>query len=272
MQGAGVCGVGVSEGEVGGWVRQETAVGSGAQGPALVTHPHRAHPHTLLGSHSSSSRQRWWARWISSASTFRSTCAGRGREPRVWVVRVRAGSGGTPWEQPPTTHHPPPHPPHTRPPASHLRVAVGAHVAVEEGGGRVEQRAQLVSVGKVAIVDEVDPKRRVDKEGLRLGGRGRPSGWVAHVADAHGACACGEVGGWARGGDAVCPAAPASLPASSPLTPSQPLPPSSPRSQSPLSESSSAWFENTSFTSPLALCSLNLTHSVVTMPAGARGA
>ena len=34
---------------------------------------------TLLGSHSSSSRQRWWARWISSASTFSSTCSTRGR-------------------------------------------------------------------------------------------------------------------------------------------------------------------------------------------------
>lgn len=29
---------------------------------------------TRLGSHSSSSRQRWWARWISSASTLSSTC------------------------------------------------------------------------------------------------------------------------------------------------------------------------------------------------------
>ncbi len=51
--------------------------------------------------------------------------------------------------------------------AAHLRVGAGAQVAVEEGGGGVEQLAQLVGVGQVAVVDQVDAQRGVDKEGLQ---------------------------------------------------------------------------------------------------------
>ena len=69
----------------------------------------------------------------------------------------------------------------------HLGVGRRAQVAVEEGGGGVEQLPQLVGVGQVAVVDEVDAERGVDEEGLRLLGGGRPGGGVPHVADAAGA-------------------------------------------------------------------------------------
>ena len=58
-------------------------------------------------------------------------------------------------------------------PAPHLRVGVGAQVAVEERGGGVEQLAQLVAVGQVAVVDHVDAQGGVDEEGL---GRGKKAG------------------------------------------------------------------------------------------------
>jgi hypothetical protein len=68
-----------------------------------------------------------------------------------------------------------------------LRVALRAQVPRKERLGALEGAAQLLSVGQVAVVDEVDAQRRVDEEGLRLGGRGRAGGRVPHVAQAHGA-------------------------------------------------------------------------------------
>jgi hypothetical protein len=70
-----------------------------------------------------------------------------------------------------------------------LGVGVGAQVAAEEGLAALQRLTELVHVGQVAVVDEVDAERRVDKEGLRLLGRRAAGRRVAHVADAHVACA-----------------------------------------------------------------------------------
>ena len=69
----------------------------------------------------------------------------------------------------------------------HLRVALRAQVPREEGLGALQGPPQLLRVGEVAVVYQVDAERRVDEEGLRLGGRGRAGGRVAHVAEPHGA-------------------------------------------------------------------------------------
>ncbi len=62
-------------------------------------------------------------------------------------------------------------------------------MAAEEGLAALQRLAELVHIGQVAVVDEVDAERRVDKEGLRLLRRRAARGRVAHVADAHVACA-----------------------------------------------------------------------------------
>lgn len=69
-----------------------------------------------------------------------------------------------------------------------LRVRAGAHVAIEEGVRAIEEGPEVLGVGEVAIVDEVDAQRGVHKEGLCfLGGGGSRSG-VSYMANARAPC------------------------------------------------------------------------------------
>ena len=71
---------------------------------------------------------------------------------------------------------------------AHLRVRVRAQVAAEEGLGAVQVCAQLVCVGQVAIVDEVDAQRAVHEEGLGLLCCEGPGCRVPDMANARRAC------------------------------------------------------------------------------------
>ena len=53
---------------------------------------------------------------------------------------------------------------------------------------RTHGRTHLLCVGEVAVVDEVDAQRAVDKERLRLRRRRAAGCRVAHVRNAHVAC------------------------------------------------------------------------------------
>jgi hypothetical protein len=82
-----------------------------------------------------------------------------------------------------------PHP--TPPPSSPLhltRLPPQPPPPVEEAAAAVEHVPQLISVGQVAVVDQVDTQGAVDKKGLSLLGRGGASSGVAHVTNAHRAC------------------------------------------------------------------------------------
>ena len=66
-------------------------------------------------------------------------------------------------------------------PGPDLGVGLGAQVAAVEGLRAVQEVAQLLRVGQVAVVDEVDAQGGVDKEGLGLLRRQRPCGGVPHM-------------------------------------------------------------------------------------------
>ena len=61
-------------------------------------------------------------------------------------------------------------------------------MAVEEGRGALQHLPQLVCVGDVAVVDQVDAKRGVDKEGLRFLGAEAARRGIPHMPDAAAAC------------------------------------------------------------------------------------
>ena len=68
-----------------------------------------------------------------------------------------------------------------------FRVGLRAQVPREERLGAFQGIAKLLCVCEVAVVNQVDPERRVDEKGLRLCGRGRAGCRIANVAQPHGA-------------------------------------------------------------------------------------
>ncbi len=70
----------------------------------------------------------------------------------------------------------------------HLGVGLGAEVAVEKGLAALQRQPQVLHVGQVAIVDEVNAQRRIDKKRLRLLRRSAARCGVPHMPDARIAC------------------------------------------------------------------------------------
>lgn len=50
----------------------------------------------------------------------------------------------------------------------HLAVAVSPQVAVEEGAAAVEQVPQVLGVGQVSVMDQIDAEGAVDEKRLGL--------------------------------------------------------------------------------------------------------